>query len=620
MVIPPPCLPKVMPDWRGQRTSSSGALGMDAKEKWRGRLRSFLQVAAKRKKGLPKLTQERLANKYHLQGVDNSLAAGAGLSLKHFVADPPVRALREEEARFWVDASDLPPGLRKLCQGREMRSCIDFGEDTRLEVMWGNDRPVLLTFQDQGSIGWPSMAYLFTHGGLRGWFFPDPCHRRYDNFLNAVSAAQISFIKHEVTLIVSVGTAPWGGCGHFGKYSEAAMEYFQNYSIADPLFQAALPYLLHDSFRGKQQPGMDTAESLRSLWHSGAACKLFAHKGSKSQLNRWFQWTRRWREFCDDSAWLLLVILYIGIHLSWWPDLESSPLMRTVEGRAASSGAGGSHVNDGLDDEPGVELEGDLGARGPGRAAAPASGFFGPGKGVAGSNKDVDKWVGNKNALCLVAESLANLTTRALATSVSAIARPVEEESGLTITMMKSQRGCMEWFVKMSTGNIAYLDECMRVLADPDVLLRMGIASAVNNPILELKLDDSERVMTSLLSCERALVASELLFCMTYSHLLPGAFAGLLSPDSNVVQRTLGFCKLAWSTLVVAEEQATNDKELAGFIDQLQWPRGVWIREILIGLAEAPGGQGPFQLFAATSQDSDLCAGAVRPDLRGASG
>ena len=53
---------------------------------------------------------------------------------------------------------------------------------------------------------------------------------------------------------------------------------------------------------------------------------IFVGKGDKTQLNRWFQFTNRWKQFETWASVLLLITVYVGINLSWWTCLENSPL------------------------------------------------------------------------------------------------------------------------------------------------------------------------------------------------------------------------------------------------------------------------------------------------------
>ena len=96
---------------------------------------------------------------------------------------------------------------------------------------------------DIGSIGWVEKHFVYRDIGCRGWWFTDPTHRRHDNCVSAHShkLAGLAFVLHEMTIVTSIGNAPWKRCGHFGKMADAAREYFDNFDSKDALFLALYP-------------------------------------------------------------------------------------------------------------------------------------------------------------------------------------------------------------------------------------------------------------------------------------------------------------------------------------------------------------------------------------------
>lgn len=277
--------------------------------------------------GKASLRQELLANTHHLLGLDHGLQAGVGFGLARFKAeDGGARSSTSTETRYFVPIAELPPLLQASAKGRVRRSCT-FDASTkssRLEVFWDQPRDALITFLDQGSVGWHSKHWLFLEFGCRGWFYADPAHRRYEQFLNAVN----------------MGSGPWGSCAHFGKYSEAAAEYFSNMSSVDALFQELAPLLAFRAFDGKRSFELPSDELLQTLWDMGRDHWLFQNKGAKAQQNRWFQWTRRWRDIRGFVGFLLLALMYQGLTLGWWATLEDSPLQRLLRQPEPAGDAG----------------------------------------------------------------------------------------------------------------------------------------------------------------------------------------------------------------------------------------------------------------------------------------
>ena len=135
---------------------------------------------------------------------------------------------------------------------------------------------------------------------------------------NAVEAAGLKWLKHEMTLSQLAGTAPYAGCGHFGKHSEAAAEYFSNFDWHDSLFQHTYPLMCELYFKGQRPPDQGTPEHTQKMRGIAKTAKLLTTKGATVQQGRWFQFTRRWRDFEKHVWFFLLALCYIGLHLRWW--------------------------------------------------------------------------------------------------------------------------------------------------------------------------------------------------------------------------------------------------------------------------------------------------------------
>ena len=174
------------------------------------------------------LKQRLLANKYHILGYAGALDMSVGQCLARFVDETPLQLLQVRQQRFLVPLQSLPADLRSVAFGRTRRSYIREADcRTRLDVIWQRKQSSLFSHIDMGGVGWHGMETLYCDWRCRGWFFAEPAHRRHDNWLLSLQRAGVAMIKHEATLCVSIGSAPWGGCGHFCKYSEASVEFFK---------------------------------------------------------------------------------------------------------------------------------------------------------------------------------------------------------------------------------------------------------------------------------------------------------------------------------------------------------------------------------------------------------
>ena len=107
--------------------------------------------------------------------------------------------------------------------------------------------------------------------GCRGWWFADPTHRRHDNYVSAHShkLADLPFVLQEMTIVTTIGNAPWKGCCHFGKMADAAREYFDNFDSKDALFLALYPRIAVELDNGVVSDSFGTGEDVAFASHLG---------------------------------------------------------------------------------------------------------------------------------------------------------------------------------------------------------------------------------------------------------------------------------------------------------------------------------------------------------------
>ncbi|CAK0903954.1 unnamed protein product [Prorocentrum cordatum] len=584
--------PQAAPDWRGQGVLR-GKMTTLQKQLWIRRCHDFLH--AKRKQdmeGKASLQKDRVANAHYLELVDHGLQAGVGFGLSKFKVDGlAARALLRSEMRYFIDILCLPAHMQASAHGRTRRSCIvdRSTQATRLEVCWDIEKPVLISFLDQGSVGWNCNHWLFT-GRCRGWAFCDPSHRRHDSCMNAVEEAGLSFVKYEALLIENLGKGPWKQQSNFGKFSEAAAEYFNNVDESDELFLAVLPWMAFRFYEGESGQSFD-GDFAKWMWKKAKTCELFQNSGASSRKNRWFQWTRRWRDISNNVGFLLVALLYEGLNLGWWATLGDSPFKRLAGPRpedhggsagapgnaggpladaagtavapaAAAGSGGGPHVGHGAGLDPG-ELEADRS------------------RGVAASNAGLDRWANRRNAQQVAADILCNPPVLTLADMVSFLSEPIDDESGVTLTMLKTRRGCLEWHARMASNRVDHLFQVWARVGDPKLLAKLGVTSAAGPAASERRY-----ILQSMWDLTRAMIGNELEYIGTFSQWLPGKFAGLISHDLAVKGEAIEFCKKSFLALEVAEHAAFDEPALQQWLRQLVWVKQPWVREVLVSLAE----------------------------------
>lgn len=583
-----------LPDWRGMDTEG-GKLHSTSKEKYKQRLVEFLcdKLEQKKRVTVPKLLQTRLANKWALIATDAALASGVGGSMQSFIDDAPCRPLQPGEVRYLLDVAEMDEEMRAASPGRRYRSCIfsDGTGETRLEVIWGSAKKALVQHTDMGSATFNGKVWLWGPSSVhcRGWCFPDPTHRRFNNFGLALERSQLGFLKHESLCVTNLGNAPWSGSGHFGKYSDAAHEYKDNYDCADPLFQATYSAIAFDLSDGFLTPEVGSQEHMREVFDMLVSSDLWEKKGETAKGRRWFQTTRRWEDKSRQMSMLLHMLLYIGMHLGWWKSLKESPLGPLLQGTGAEAGQL-------LDDDGEPRLAADEPARERHGVATPAAvGHVGPDT-VAGSSKQADKATSDKNGCFLAAAILGNLVHLALQHAVGAITRVVDDQHGLLLTSSKTVRGCVAINVERASGEWPYLAAMVGLLRDHKLLVRMGLVSCSDTarpgrPFAEPELLQVSQSMTDFLRHFLGLELADNLCC----HLLfPGAFARLLSERHR--EGGLRHARKTWEAVCSAE--ASGDLWVVTFARQLLWPGNPWIRELFVALLEADFASLPCDLEA----------------------
>ncbi len=94
----------------------------------------------------------------------------------------------------------------------------------------------------------------------------------------------MAFVKNEAGLVASLGSAPWGNCAHFCRYSEAASEYFQNFDCSDPLFVAMYSRIVADWYVGDPPHNYGTAEHIAEMFQICGSADVFAKKKRRKQF------------------------------------------------------------------------------------------------------------------------------------------------------------------------------------------------------------------------------------------------------------------------------------------------------------------------------------------------
>eukprot|EP00971_Amphidinium_carterae_P348465 6490506-Amphidinium_carterae.1 len=315
-----------MPDFRGQDVQAR-KLGTAQRRSWRAKLVRYSKIVNKRGRAAftNRLKQKYLPNKWHARGLDQSLKSGSGLCLADFVQSGGARALAPGERRYAVEAARLPEVLQTGLNGRVKRMLVKSAGKKRLERRSENHRRILHMHVDQGPENCVFRFWLLQCKGLVGWLHPDALHRQNNNCMQACKDAGVFWTLRDMTLLGSIGAAPWGQSGNYAKYMEAAQQYTANFDETDHLFTTLYPWLAWLNTSGDLPANWRTSAAMKEHWIDFECFSLYGSRGEKAKRSRWFQSCRRWREMRSSAGHVLLSILYLGLQSDWWGDLGSSP-------------------------------------------------------------------------------------------------------------------------------------------------------------------------------------------------------------------------------------------------------------------------------------------------------
>ena len=156
-----------------------------------------------------------------------------------------------------MDVTSLRRELRRLSADRLDRLCIS-----------GHLQNVLISFLDQGGIGWSVQYWLYCSADVEGWWGCDPSHRRNESTDNGDGAVGIKFCKHEATAIRNIPHTV-GRRRHFDKHSN--------------MFTCVLPWLCCVGWPGVTILGYGTKLHIQLVFHMCQECRSLQRVGTRSQ-------------------------------------------------------------------------------------------------------------------------------------------------------------------------------------------------------------------------------------------------------------------------------------------------------------------------------------------------
>ena len=223
---------------------------------------------------------------------------------------------------------------REICHDLNMakRACIEKpGSDPQYLCKWTGQRNICLEVLDQGmGKGYQSRFWLYSDGGVRGFCFRDPFHRRNNSWNSAVDATPgCKVVVDESTFPMGFRKGPWKGAKNFQIVKIQALQYLMNNGFDNAAFSMLYPMILEDMHgRMTMPPDSSSAASMEQVWQSLANSLLLRRKGLRVKRTRWFYHVKGSEELCQAWGKLILFCLLAAVETRFYKSILHSPLVR----------------------------------------------------------------------------------------------------------------------------------------------------------------------------------------------------------------------------------------------------------------------------------------------------
>eukprot|EP00971_Amphidinium_carterae_P338484 6475845-Amphidinium_carterae.1 len=151
----------------------------------------------------------------------------------------------------------------------------------------------------------------------------------------------------------------------------------------------------------------------------------------------------------------------------------------------------------------------------------------------------------------------------------------------------KTSWGRLNTVMEMAHGSdlalIAY--RCLATLENPNTVHELRLSSS-GMELTPSEVEDEKSIADQYFTLVVQLAGQHLSSAMHYTHSWPGRMVLLLSENVALQTQCLKELRTLWEWLMEMESQACGDSDVRSFLDDLQFPRWQWVREIAIDLWE----------------------------------
>ena len=153
---------------------------------------------------------------------------------------------------------------------------------SRLEMpTLAGGRPQLHLCLDEGSIGLPTVLYLFLTPVVRSTFHPDPAHRVMNNVTNSSNMSGLWIRILEVLVVLNLPTKPYNTDAQWHTMVGASKDFLGMAGPDNEDFQALYAAIVTEENDGRLPKGFASKEHMRATWARMGEASFLCARGRR---------------------------------------------------------------------------------------------------------------------------------------------------------------------------------------------------------------------------------------------------------------------------------------------------------------------------------------------------
>lgn len=156
-----------------------------------------------------------------------------------------------------------------------------------------SERRALHNVLGRGSIGWTSRFLMLQKLPIMAEVWPDIHNRRWNTTLTSFHQAGVTMVKLDIQLAFNFAKGPWNKNLNFNKLVESAHEYSTGFDSSDSIFQHMYSWIVEDRHSFRMPAAFGSPQQMVSVFKALPEASVINRKGSKTKMNRWFDWVKK---------------------------------------------------------------------------------------------------------------------------------------------------------------------------------------------------------------------------------------------------------------------------------------------------------------------------------------